>query len=60
MRPFARLLFALAATVAVAGTLAGCSDSLIASRDDQHVPSVPPAAWEGNSMGLPNPNQPAH
>jgi hypothetical protein len=59
MRPFARLLFALAAVVA-AGILAGCSDSLISSRDDQHVPSVPPAAWEGNPLGVPGPSQSGH
>jgi hypothetical protein len=57
MRPFARLFIVLTAAALAAATLAGCSDSLIASRDDQHVPSVPPAEWESNAMGLPTPNQ---
>jgi hypothetical protein len=55
MHSLVRWLVAVAA-LAIVGTLAGCSDSLISSRDDQHVPSVPPAQWEGNSMGLPTQN----
>jgi len=53
MSKILRALFILAvATVAVAG-FSGCSDALIANRDDQHTPSVPPAEWENNPMGLP-------
>jgi len=55
MHSLARWLFALA-VLALAGTFVGCSDSMIASRDDQHVPSVPPAQWEGNMLGLPTQN----
>jgi hypothetical protein len=55
MRPFARLFIVLTAAALAAATF--CSDSLIASRDDQHVPSLPPAEWESNAMGLPTPNQ---
>ena len=59
MPSLARWLMALAA-MALAGTLAGCSDSWIASRDDQHVPSVPPAKWEGGALGVPTQGQNGH
>jgi hypothetical protein len=56
MRPPARLLIALLAA-ALASGFAGCSDAWIASRDDQHIPSVPPAKFEGNPLNMPTPNQ---
>jgi len=56
MRPPLRLLLVLLAA-AFAGGLAGCSDAWIASRDDQHIPAVPPAQWEGNPLNMPSPSQ---
>ena len=52
MRKFVRFFIVLATLAALAG-LAGCSDSMIANRDDQRTPSVPPAPWENNPMNLP-------
>ncbi|HTB63933.1 MAG TPA: hypothetical protein VK737_10120 [Opitutales bacterium] len=57
MRPFSRLYLALTAIVLAAGLCSGCSDSLVSDRSDEHVPSVAPAPWEGNSMNLPTPDQ---
>lgn len=57
MRSFARICLVLAATVVLAAGFSGCSDAYIASRDDQHTPSVPPAQWENNPMNLPTAGQ---
>jgi hypothetical protein len=57
MRLFPRLFPALIAIVLAAGLLAGCSDRWVSDRSDEHVPSVAPAPWEGNTMNLPTPNQ---
>jgi hypothetical protein len=60
MRSFTRVCLLLAAALTAAAGLSGCSDAYIASRDNQHTPSVPPAQWENNPMNLPTPGQRAY
>lgn len=57
MRKLARVCFLLlAACVATGGllSLSGCSDDLIASRDDSHTGAVPPAPWENSPLNMPD------
>lgn len=53
MRSFARAFLVCATLMVAVAGMSGCSDAYIASRDDQHTPSVPPAQWENNPMNLP-------